>query len=94
MILCCVEQELMAATLLLENMLRGERFKPHWRICNMPAPSPSHTGSPTNRVPCPAFLVKLQVESFPLALVCPTTLRLLLMIMQTMLGSELTKLSP
>ncbi|KAL0021618.1 hypothetical protein WJX79_009112 [Trebouxia sp. C0005] len=38
-------QELMAATLLLENMLRNERFKPHWRICNMPAPSPSTTGS-------------------------------------------------
>lgn len=38
-------QELMAATLLLENMLRNERFKPHWRICNMPAPSPSSTGS-------------------------------------------------
>ncbi|KAL3143607.1 hypothetical protein ABBQ38_002404 [Trebouxia sp. C0009 RCD-2024] len=38
-------QELMAATLLLESMLRGERFKPHWRICNMPAPSPSNAGS-------------------------------------------------
>lgn len=34
----------MAATLLLESMLRGERFKPHWRICNMPAPSPSNAG--------------------------------------------------
>ncbi|KAL0039732.1 hypothetical protein WJX77_006357 [Trebouxia sp. C0004] len=38
-------QELMAATLLLENMLRNDRFRPHWRICNMPAPSPSSTGS-------------------------------------------------
>lgn len=41
----CASQELMAATLLLENMLRNERFKPHWRICNMPAPSPSTTGT-------------------------------------------------
>jgi len=41
----CASQELMAATLLLENMLRNERFKPHWRICNMPAPSPSSTGT-------------------------------------------------
>ena len=40
-------QDLMAAVLLLESMLRGERFKPHWRICNMPAPSPSNAGKAT-----------------------------------------------
>ena len=36
----------MAAVLLLENMLRHERFKPHWRICNMPLPNPETTGEP------------------------------------------------
>lgn len=45
-----LSQELMAATLLLENMLPPERLRPHWRICNMPAPSPSNAGQSSHQL--------------------------------------------
>ena len=37
-------QVLAAAVLMLEGMVTEDRWKPHWRLCRMPAPHPSIAG--------------------------------------------------